>query len=94
MSAASRFRPSVFGRRPVPLWLRGAQRASQAPGGVGQAIVDVSKRLVRPWGLAALRIDRSKYESFIDGAMADHTHKTNPRLATREDYSRMLDDSM
>jgi len=26
--------------------------------------------------------------------MADHTHKTNPRLATRDDYARMLEESM
>ena len=30
----------------------------------------------------------------IDGAMADHCHKTNPRLATRQDYRRILSDSL
>jgi 4-hydroxybutyrate dehydrogenase len=30
----------------------------------------------------------------IDGAMADHCHKTNPRIATRDDYRQMLADSM
>jgi len=30
----------------------------------------------------------------IDGAMADHCHKTNPRLAGRDDYRRMLTESL
>jgi alcohol dehydrogenase class IV len=34
------------------------------------------------------------FERVIDGAMADHCHKTNPRLATRDDYRRMLEASM
>ena len=34
------------------------------------------------------------FERIVDGAMADHCHKTNPRLATRDDYGRMLEESM
>jgi len=34
------------------------------------------------------------FERVIDGAMADHCHKTNPRIATREDYRDMLLASM
>jgi hypothetical protein len=34
------------------------------------------------------------FERVIDGAMADHCHKTNPRIATRVDYGAMLDASM
>ncbi|MCD6079597.1 MAG: 4-hydroxybutyrate dehydrogenase, partial [Ramlibacter sp.] len=30
------------------------------------------------------------FQKIIDGAMADHCHKTNPREATREDYEQML----
>ena len=30
----------------------------------------------------------------IDGAMADHCHKTNPRIATRDEYRAMLADSL
>jgi 4-hydroxybutyrate dehydrogenase len=30
----------------------------------------------------------------IDGAMADHCHKTNPRIATRDDYREMLHASL
>jgi alcohol dehydrogenase class IV len=34
------------------------------------------------------------FERVIDGALADHCHKTNPRLATRSDYRAMLEASM
>ena len=47
-----------------------------------------------PSGLAALGVTSSMYERIVDGAMADHCHKTNPRLATREDYVAMLESSM
>jgi len=44
--------------------------------------------------LAALGVGRELFERIVDGAMADHCHKTNPRLATRDDYVRMLEASM
>jgi len=64
----------------------------------GQAIADairaMNASLGLPGGLGALGVTRGLYDRIIDGAMADHCHKTNPRLATREDYVRMLDASM
>ena len=36
---------------------------------------------------------RARHERVIDGAMADHCHKTNSRIATRDDYREMLDAS-
>jgi alcohol dehydrogenase class IV len=39
-------------------------------------------------------VQRDWFEKIIDGAMADHCHKTNPRIATREDYRAMLEASM
>src|SRR5450755_1053470 len=58
------------------------------------ALRAMNARLGLPTGLAAMGVTRDLYERIIDGAMADHCHKTNPRLATRADYARMLEASM
>jgi 4-hydroxybutyrate dehydrogenase len=61
---------------------------------VPEAIKDMNVRLGLPKGLAAMGVTPEIFEKVIDGAMADHCHKTNPRLATREDYRGMLEASM
>jgi alcohol dehydrogenase class IV len=61
---------------------------------VADAIAALNARLGLPGGLKALGVTRDLYERIVDGALADHCHKTNPRLATRDDYVRMLDESM
>lgn len=61
---------------------------------IGPAIKDMNQRLGLPTGLAALGVQPEQFEAIIDGAMADHCHKTNPRLASREDYQAMLLQSM
>lgn len=63
-------------------------------GDLGDAIRDMSARLGLPSGLAEVGVTPALFEKVIDGAMADHCHKTNPRLATREDYREMLEASM
>ena len=57
---------------------------------LAEAIHAMNARLGLPRGLKALGVGIDLYEKIIDGAMADHCHKTNPRLATREDYLEML----
>jgi hypothetical protein len=61
---------------------------------LANAIADMNARLGLPGGLAALGVTSELFDRIIDGAMADHCHKTNPRLATRDDYRRMLLDSL
>ena len=61
---------------------------------VALAIVAMNRRLGLPSGLTAMGVTRDLFERIIDGAMADHCHKTNPRLATRNDYRRMLEISL
>ena len=63
-------------------------------GDIPEAIKDMNRRLGLPTGLAEIGVQRDWYEKIIDGAMADHCHKTNPRLATRDDYREMLAQSM
>jgi hypothetical protein len=48
----------------------------------------MNARLGLPSGLAAMGVTEDLFERVIDGAMADHCHKTNPRIATRDDYRR------
>ena len=61
---------------------------------LAEALRAMNVRLGLPSGLAAMGVERSQFERVIDGAMADHCHKTNPRLATREHYLQMLEVSM
>jgi hypothetical protein len=73
----------------------GAQGGADAAGkALGEAIRAMCQRLGLPSGLAAMGVERSCFERVIDGALADHCHKLNPRLASREDYRRMLEASM
>jgi 4-hydroxybutyrate dehydrogenase len=61
---------------------------------VAEAIRDLNARLGLPSGLRAMGVTEDLFERVIDGAMADHCHKTNPRIATRVDYRGLLADSL
>ncbi len=61
---------------------------------VAEEIRALNARLGLATGLAALGVTPDVFDRVIDGAMADHCHKTNPRIATREDYRTMLEASM
>ena len=61
---------------------------------LADAVRDLNARLGLPSGLRAMGVTEDLFERVIDGAMADHCHKTNPRLATRDDYHAMLVASM
>jgi 4-hydroxybutyrate dehydrogenase len=61
---------------------------------VPEAVSDMSARLGlprawRPWASRPTCSTR-----VIEGALADHCHKTNPRLASADDYRAMLADSL
>ena len=61
---------------------------------IAEAIREMNARLGLPAGLAALGVTPESFDRIITGAMADHCHKTNPRIATAEDYREMLQASM
>jgi 4-hydroxybutyrate dehydrogenase len=61
---------------------------------IAQAIHDMNARLGLPTGLAAMGVERGQFDDIIKGAMADHCHKTNPRVATPDEYREMLEQSL
>jgi alcohol dehydrogenase class IV len=71
--------------------IQGAVKAAEA---VAQAIVHMNARLGLPKGLADMGVERAWFDKIIEGALADHCHKTNPRLASHADYVAMLEASM
>jgi 4-hydroxybutyrate dehydrogenase len=74
---------------------RMAQAMNLASGSdVIPALQDMVHRLGLPKGLSDMGVTQDHYEKIIDGAMADHCHKTGPRIATREQYKELLANSM
>jgi alcohol dehydrogenase class IV len=61
---------------------------------IPEAIQAMNARLGLPTGLAAMGVTPDLFERVIAGALADHCHKTNPRIATADDYRAMLQASM
>jgi alcohol dehydrogenase class IV len=61
---------------------------------IPEAIQAMNARLGLPTGLAAMGVTPDLFERVIAGALADHCHKTNPRIATGDDYRAMLQASM
>lgn len=65
-----------------------------AAGDIPEAIVAMNARLGLAPGLAALGVERDCFDKVIEGALADHCHQTNPRLASADDYRAMLEAAM
>jgi hypothetical protein len=59
-------------------------------GDIPEAIKDMNARLGLPSGLAEMGVQRDWFDKIIQGALADHCHKTNPREASPRDYEEML----
>lgn len=63
-------------------------------GDVAAAIRDMNARLGLPSGLAALGVGAPVYDRIVSGAIADHCHKTNPRIADADDYLALIEASL
>ncbi|MBP8780115.1 MAG: iron-containing alcohol dehydrogenase [Alicycliphilus sp.] len=61
---------------------------------VEDAIQDMSRRLRLPAGLGAMGVTADLTPRIVAGALADHSHKTNPREASADDYARLIEAAM
>jgi 4-hydroxybutyrate dehydrogenase len=68
----------------------GVQSANDIP----EAIKAMNARLGLPTGLAAMGVKTDLFDPIITGALADHCHKTSPRIATADEYREMLGQSL
>ena len=78
---------------------RRLERMAQAMGlascaDIPAAITDMNARLGLPTGLGAMGVQAARLAQIVNGALADHCHKTNPRTATADEYRALLDQAM
>ena len=57
---------------------------------VALAIRNMSHVIGLPSGLKAIGVEETLYPEIVQGALVDHCHKTNPRLASEIDYFAIL----
>ena len=71
-----------------------AKSSMVAAEAVAESITAMNAKLGLPKGLADMGVERAWFDKIIEGAMADHCHKTNPRVATAQEYRAMLESAM
>jgi 4-hydroxybutyrate dehydrogenase len=86
-SAESMLKENKLGRMAYAMGLTDASE-------IGPAIKAMTSRLGLPASLSELGINRDMFPKIIEGALADHSHNTNPRLASEQDYFRILEASL
>lgn len=57
---------------------------------VAKAVTEMNAKLGLPKGLSEMGVKTTDFADIIKGALADHCHKTNPRIASNQDYENML----
>ncbi len=76
--------------------MRRLKAAMDLPAGadLAAAIDALNRRVNIPKGLRTLGVPSHKLPWVIERALEDHSHATNPRLVTRDDYARLLAEVM
>ena len=57
---------------------------------IGAAIEEMTRTIGLPTRLSELGVTADVFDRVVNGALADHSHRTNPREASAEDYHTML----
>jgi alcohol dehydrogenase class IV len=86
-SAESMLKQNKLGRMAYAMGLTDASQ-------IGPAIKAMTGRLGLPAGLSELGVTRDMFPKIIAGALADHSHNTNPRVASEQDYVNLLEASL
>ncbi|HWI11801.1 MAG TPA: iron-containing alcohol dehydrogenase [Burkholderiaceae bacterium] len=74
---------------------RMARAMGLASGGdIPDAIRAMNVRLGLPTGLAAMGVEPAMFDRIVSGALADHCHKTNPRIASADEYRALIEASL
>jgi alcohol dehydrogenase class IV len=80
-----------FNRAEVPDKLARLERV--LGGAADTQIAALNARIGIPSGLSAMGVERGDFAWAVSNALKDHCHATNPRVASAQDYQRMLEEA-
>ena len=55
-----------------------------------ELFLQLNQRLGLPGGLKELGVQQESFQALAQASLADHAHKTNPRVLTENDYLNLL----